>query len=58
MLKMQNEYLKVLAGIFPDSKLIGERIKSTDSQITHSEVSKEPKANVQVLPSSSTSKND
>lgn len=40
MLKMQNEYLKVLAGGLPNCKLIGERILSTDSHITHSEVSK------------------
>ena len=40
MLKMQNEYLKVLAGGLPNSKLIGERIQSIDSHITHSDVSK------------------
>ena len=58
MLKMQNEYLKVLAGGLPNSKLIGERIQSTDYQIIHPEVPKEPKTNVQLLPSSSTSRND
>jgi hypothetical protein len=40
MLKMQNEYLKVLAGGLPNSKLTGERIQIIDSHITHSEVSK------------------
>jgi len=39
MLKIQNEYLKVLAGGLPNSKLIGERIQTPDSLITHSEVS-------------------
>ncbi len=58
MLKMQNEYLKALAGGLPNSKLMGERIQTTESQIIHPEVSKEPKTNVQLLPSSSTSRND
>jgi hypothetical protein len=55
---MQNEYLKALAGGLPNSKLMGERIQTTESQIIHPEVSKEPKTNVQLLPSSSTSRND
>ena len=58
MLKVQNEYLKVLAGGLPYSKLIGERSQSSDSQTTLSEGPNKSKVEAKNLQSSSTSRND